>query len=151
MLKRQAGRRIRLDQAVLNQRLEGAVADDRIAGYPTLLDRNHFDECVLCQWKDGGQDDYEAAKVCGGPNEDYSLEEARMNFEEHLTKYRPSDETWPDTKVYFVPEIQNAKRYLMAAYDRLIVEIEEGKEALIWMEIDEREKELLRTIGKIAK
>ena len=120
-------------------------------GYPTLLARHHYDDCVLCQWKDGGQDDYEAAKVCGGPNEDYSLEEARMNFEEHLTKYRPSDETWPDTKVYFVPEIQNAKRYLMAAYDRLIVEIEEGKEALIWMEIDEREKELLRTIGKIAK
>ena len=33
MLKRHSSRRNRLDQAVLNQRLEGAVSYDRIAGY----------------------------------------------------------------------------------------------------------------------
>ncbi|OPY17506.1 MAG: hypothetical protein A4E74_01241 [Syntrophus sp. PtaB.Bin075] len=44
-----------------------------------------------------------------------------------------------------VLRIQNAKHYLMKAYNRLIVETEEGKEALIWMEIDERTEELLHT------
>jgi hypothetical protein len=33
MLQRHSSRRQRLDQAVLNQRLEGAVSYDRIAGY----------------------------------------------------------------------------------------------------------------------
>ena len=33
MLKRHSSRRNRLDHAVLNQRLEGAVSYDRIAGY----------------------------------------------------------------------------------------------------------------------
>ena len=33
MLRRHSSRRIRLDQAVLNQRLDGAVSYDRIAGY----------------------------------------------------------------------------------------------------------------------
>lgn len=33
MLQRHSSRRNRLDQAVLNQRLEGAASYDRIAGY----------------------------------------------------------------------------------------------------------------------
>ena len=33
MLQRHSSRRNRLDQAVLNQRLEGAISYDRIAGY----------------------------------------------------------------------------------------------------------------------
>jgi hypothetical protein len=60
-------------------------------GYPTLDERGGFDICLLCNWEDDGQDDHNADRVLGGPNGDYSLAEARSNFEAHATSYRPAD------------------------------------------------------------
>ena len=53
--------------------------------------RMSYEICGLCDWEDDGQDDDDADQVIGGPNSDYSLTEARENFEKHLTMYRPSD------------------------------------------------------------
>ncbi|WP_261769601.1 CPCC family cysteine-rich protein [Paenibacillus polysaccharolyticus] len=39
--------------------------------------------CCLCNWEDDGQDDPHADEVWGGPNQDYSLAEARENFKKH--------------------------------------------------------------------
>jgi hypothetical protein len=60
-------------------------------GYPTLSARGMFDICCLCGWEDDGQDDRNADAVRGGPNSDYSLTEARRNFIDYRTQYRPAD------------------------------------------------------------
>lgn len=59
--------------------------------FPTLTERGGFDICFLCNWEDDGQDDHNADLVLGGPNQSYSLSEARQNFKHYLTSYRPSD------------------------------------------------------------
>jgi hypothetical protein len=58
---------------------------------PTLDERGEFDICLICFWEDDGQDTDDAEIVRGGPNRDYSLKEARENFEKYHTMYRPSD------------------------------------------------------------
>ena len=60
-------------------------------GYNTLRERGGYEICLLCTWEDDGQDDADADKVWGGPNADYSLTEARKNFEKYHTMYRPDD------------------------------------------------------------
>lgn len=59
--------------------------------FPTLTERQGYEICLLCNWEDDGQDDHNADKVLGGPNQSYSLSEARRNFKKYLTSYRPSD------------------------------------------------------------
>ena len=59
--------------------------------FPTLTTRGSFEICLLCNWEDDGQDNHNADKVLGGPNQSYSLTEARENFKKYLTSYRPSD------------------------------------------------------------
>lgn len=60
-------------------------------GMPTLGERAKYEICSLCFWEDDGQDSDDAADIRGGPNHDYSLSEARLNFIQHLTMYRPTD------------------------------------------------------------
>lgn len=59
--------------------------------YPTFSSRPEFDICPLCNWEDDRQDDHNADEVLGGPNHGYSLTEARKNFKQYFTMYRPSD------------------------------------------------------------
>lgn len=58
---------------------------------PTLQARAAYDACEICDWEDDGQDSDDADVVRGGPNGDYSLREARENFKQHFTMYRPAD------------------------------------------------------------
>ena len=58
---------------------------------PTLDERRRYEICPICFWEDDGQDSDDADLVRGGPNHDYSLKEARENFEKYNTMYRPSD------------------------------------------------------------
>jgi Cysteine-rich CPCC len=48
--------------------------------YPTLPMRGGFEVCPVCYWEDDGQDSHDADRVRGGPNEAFSLTEARANF-----------------------------------------------------------------------
>lgn len=48
--------------------------------YPTLPMRGGFEVCPICYWEDDGQDSHDADRVRGGPNEAFSLTEARANF-----------------------------------------------------------------------
>jgi hypothetical protein len=93
-------------------------------GYPTIDVRGAYEICSLCAWEDDGQDDPgqlgNAAgappdMVTNGPNHDYSLTEARRNFAENVTSYRPSDRDF---------EIERAttgiKREIVSAYERAV-------------------------------
>lgn len=54
--------------------------------------RGDYEICLLCDWEDDNQNDLQAKEVWGGSNEDYSLEEARTNFEKSLIMYRGINE-----------------------------------------------------------
>jgi hypothetical protein len=93
-------------------------------GYPTIPERASFDICSLCSWEDDGQDDAGAlgntatapvGDVVGGPNHDYSLREARDNFETNLTSYRPSDIDFESERIS-----TSTKRDIVNAYERAV-------------------------------
>ncbi|TMU75573.1 hypothetical protein FGJ01_10215 [Hydrogenophaga intermedia] len=46
--------------------------------------------CPVCFWQDDGQDDLTADEVWGGPNDELSLSQARLNF----AKFGASSEAW---------------------------------------------------------
>jgi hypothetical protein len=85
-------------------------------GYPTIAARRDHDVCCLCNWQDDGQDDHDADNVRGGPNADYSLTEARSNFVEHRTQYRPSDVS----RFAHATPTYEARSALIAAFDALL-------------------------------
>jgi hypothetical protein len=106
----------RLERLVKRLAELGANFTCPCCGYPTLPDRRAYDICPLCNWEDDGQDGPHADEVWGGPNSDYSLLEARANFKEHLTMYRPSDENAHKRHLQKLP----GKRELMSVYDRIL-------------------------------
>ena len=60
--------------------------------YPTLNERAAWEICPLCSWEDDGQDDPEADEIWGGPNHEYSLTAARINFERYRVMYAPEND-----------------------------------------------------------
>lgn len=49
-------------------------------GYKTIGEVASYDICLICWWEDDGQNDEDADKVTGGPNDNISLTQARINF-----------------------------------------------------------------------
>jgi hypothetical protein len=49
-------------------------------GHVTLDERGSYEICPVCFWEDDGQDDHDADRVRGGPNQRLSLTQARRNF-----------------------------------------------------------------------
>lgn len=82
--------------------------------YDTLSERSRYDICYICNWEDGGQNDPWADEIEGGPNSDYSLTEARFNFQKYYTMYRPSDSAFLRN---YSTQIIEKKRKLMALLD----------------------------------
>lgn len=85
---------------------------------PTLDERAGYDICNLCFWEDDGQDSGDAEEVRGGPNHGYSLTEARENFAEHFTMYRPQDK---DKHEFHRAHLQ-LKKQVVIAFRRAITE-----------------------------
>lgn len=67
---------------------------------PTLSEIAAYEICTVCGWEDDGQNDDNSEKVLGGPNKDYSLNEARANFKKFNSMYREGDELFPTNKDY---------------------------------------------------
>jgi hypothetical protein len=107
-------------------------------GYPTLPGRGHFDICELCNWEDDGQDDPYADEVWGGPNYLYSLTQARNNFVDHLNQYDMDDPYCDDDN----NSTRNAKRYLMAIFDKLEQEMDEDERETLWLDVLSAEETL---------
>lgn len=87
-------------------------------GHPTLHG-DKYEMCVLCEWEDDYQDDPHADEVWGGPNAEYSLAEARSNFEQCDGRggmYRPEHERDFQRVENRYPRNQQ----LMEAYDQLL-------------------------------
>ena len=100
-------------------------------GYPTISQRGQYEICRLCDWEDDFQSEFEADKVLGGPNGDYSLAEAKNNFKKNFIMYRSNKKA--------NPKIIEMKKSLMKAYEELEKEHEPQS---AWEKIRELEKEL---------
>ncbi|HEY5758454.1 MAG TPA: CPCC family cysteine-rich protein [Steroidobacter sp.] len=86
-------------------------------GYPTLEAGADYEICELCNWEDDGQSDADADAVRGGPNADYSLSEARLNFRQYRVMYSPQRDTrigGSDSELE-----RQTKGLLMEAFDAL--------------------------------
>jgi Cysteine-rich CPCC len=111
------------EQRLREQIHEGVRATCPCCGYPTINGRAAYEICALCGWEDDGQDDAEHAAgpcrdpdaISGGPNYDYSLTEARMNFAAYFTMYRATDRDFEHERAQ-----TNVKRSIAAAYDRCV-------------------------------
>ena len=109
-------------------------------GYPSSDERANYDICSLCGWEDDGQDDNEFAPfpsyyspdaVAGGPNADYSLTEARLNFSQYHQMYRPFDKRAFNR----TNKDRSLREVLMAIYSELLPAVDE--------------REFLRTLPRI--
>ena len=108
--------------------------------YPTLTSSGTFEICHLCDWEDDGQRDETGDEVWGfGPNGQYSLAEARKNFEQYRVMYSPGKDprvTGADTPFEF-----ETKGLLMDAYQRL-KNCDAADVAMITKEISQHEQAL---------
>lgn len=105
-------------------------------GYPTLPDERSFEHCYLCDWEDDRQqDDHNADEETGGPNGDYSLTQARRNFQEILCMFRAGDESrW--LRHNLRPEVQQQKKLICGMYEHLITAEDEQAVNDLWSGID---------------
>ncbi|GAC1577568.1 MAG: hypothetical protein NVS3B7_10920 [Candidatus Elarobacter sp.] len=111
------------EQRVFAQVHDGARSTCPCCGYPTIAGRAAYDICTLCGWEDDGQDDPERTApgsphpgvVVGGVNHDYSLSEARTNFTQYVTMYRPTDRDFERERAQ-----TNIKRSVAAAFERAV-------------------------------
>ena len=87
-------------------------------GYLTLGERGADEICYLCSWEDDGQDDPQADERWGGPNQDYSLTQARLNFENYMVMYPPDRDTrigGADSELARVVKLE-----IIAAFDKML-------------------------------
>lgn len=104
-------------------------------GYPELTNEGAFEWCSLCCWEDDGQDDHDADKVLGGPNGNFSLSEARRNFDKTLCMFRSGDQELTDLKVCR-PENLPWKHRLIGLYDQLITVNSTTAAETLWEDIE---------------
>jgi hypothetical protein len=117
-------------------------------GYPTLYERRGHEICRLCQWQDDGQDDPCADEVYGAPNYDYSLTEARQNFDRFLAMYRPDNDPrigGPDSATTLA-----AKQEIIRAFDSMIG-AEEPTRVQLWTVVDQHLRVLLHESRRRGK
>src|SRR5690606_34884187 len=86
-------------------------------GFPTLGELSSYDICLICWWEDDGQGEDRGNEVWGGPNDRYSLFEARRNFEDHGDIYARGEGI-------DVVKKPSAKRLQLLAY---VTEVREGR------------------------
>lgn len=59
-------------------------------GFPTLTERGGDDICAVCNWQDNNQDDKNEDEIWGGPNQDLSLTQNRLNIGKAFKKLTDS-------------------------------------------------------------
>ena len=103
-------------------------------GYPTIGEPGGYEICEVCHWEDDNGDD-------GGPNGDYSLQEAQENFKQYLTMYRASEEGGPQLKEHgykslhdfeLRPAALERKKNLIASLKEYMAEPDPYRRGEIW-------------------
>ncbi len=89
--------------------------------------------CELCNWEGFEQDDFNADEIISGPNSNYSLTEARFNFENHLRMYVPDDESHPPDSA----SRKALKLNLIGAFDALMDEPSREAKEKLWQLVDD--------------
>jgi hypothetical protein len=100
----------------------------------------------LCNWEDDGQDDPHADEIWGGPNQDYSLTEARLNFEKYMVMYPPDRDTrigGPDSE-----HAREVKREIIAAFDEMLNEPAPEELNALWKIVADGEKALNKELKR---
>lgn len=122
-------------------------------GYPTILRRNSYEYCSLCDWEDDGQDDPYAHECWGGPNGRITLDQARDNFEVTGCMYIETRHTLlPMTAALtFDPRVLKAKKRICRAYDALMTLPPGADIAAQWEEIDAMWRALYDVRDEIEK
>ncbi len=88
-----------------------------VCGYDTLTEEGGYEICYLCDWEDDPLARIEPPdRIVGGPNSDYSIMEARENFNKYLTMYRPTDNLFQSERN---EKIICVKRKIIEAFNRL--------------------------------
>lgn len=108
-------------------------------GYPTLTERGNYEICSLCHWEDDGQDNPRADERWGGPNGNYSLTEARLNFSRYLTMYDP-DRPYPRIGGADSAVETQAKRIMMAAFDAMPAATDQAMLDALWQRVYESDE-----------
>lgn len=95
-------------------------------GYRTFSSRYNFDTCYLCWWEDDSLGDKFPDEIIGGPNGDYSLNEARVNFKNNLIMFRKTDRRYKKLRNEKIDEIKRQIMVLLDKYEEINDEIEKG-------------------------
>lgn len=130
----------RVNQGVIKPPQPGLRFTCPCCAYPTLSERGGYDICELCNWEDDGQDDPHADEVWGGPNGDYSLAEARINFTQHLIMYSPDKPTNRIGGNTNSPLENQAKRAIVDAFDTMMNESDPSAQEALWQRVLDNER-----------
>lgn len=123
-------------------------------GYPTLDGLRSYETCFLCDWENAigphgyEQDSFNADEVLGGPNGNYSLAEARRNFEACFTMFRPDDPS-PYAKIYLKRAVSDIRRQLKLSFDRLTMVNDRPGIETVWNEIEKARRELIIAVRQL--
>lgn len=115
-------------------------------GFPMLGASAAYEICRLCSWEDDGQDTPNADEVCGGPNNGYSLVEARDNFDRNLSMYPPAQDTrigGPDTQRERV-----IKGEIISAFERMMDDPSPEELTALWLSVYENEQALYQELKR---
>ncbi len=105
-------------------------------GYPTLLEQTVDAVCVLCDWA-YGQGKSEPSE------EEYTLDEARHNFQSHLTFRRPND--LPSFALETHAEVMAAKQNAILALERWRTEPILDRREVHWSTVESALRQLQST------
>jgi hypothetical protein len=111
-------------------------------GYPTVGEPPSYEICQVCSWEDDDVTYDEPGATAA--NGDYSLAEARQNFQQHLTMYRANEECGPQLRQHgykFIhdfelkPDKLERKRRLMSQLDLYMAEPDPHRRGEMWKEL----------------
>jgi len=113
-----------------------------------LAGRAAFEICCLCWWEDDGQDDEDTEVVRGGPNQHYSLADARLNFDNYLVKYPPESDSrigGPDSE-----RIKLIKINIVSAFDGMMTSPQPDELDRLWAIVQAGEEALDEEVRRRA-
>jgi len=109
------------------------------------LEPEAYEICLLCDWADECHDVWGGVDETGeNGNFDYSLIEARNNFEKYSCMFRPDHD--PFFKLNTIPRVAELKQRLRSCFDDMIGETNQWKAYLLWHRASKTRQALQRTL-----